>query len=142
MKYRQYLLDAIDAAVRAGEAILEVYRTDFDVETKDDNSPLTLADRKAHEIIKAALKKHDLPSISEEGRSIDYKTRSAWRTMWIVDPLDGTKEFVKRNDEFTVNIALVKGQRPVMGVIYSPVLDWLYFASTQIGAYKIIDVHQ
>lgn len=142
MKYQAYLIDSIHAAVQAGVAILEIYETDFDVEIKDDHSPLTLADKKSHEIIKAALVKHHLPFISEEGRSIDYPTRSTWPTMWIVDPLDGTKEFVKRNGEFTVNIALAEGQKVVMGVIYSPVLDCLYFASEEIGAFKILDIRQ
>lgn len=142
MKYKQHLIDAMNAAVQAGEAILEVYETDFDVEIKDDRSPLTLADKKSHEIIKSALSKHGLPSISEEGRSIDYATRSTWQTMWIVDPLDGTKEFVKRNDEFTVNIALADRQSVVMGVIYSPVLDWLYFASVEMGAFKLLEARQ
>lgn len=140
MKYKQYLIDAMNAAVQAGEAILEVYETDFDVEIKDDRSPLTLADKKSHDIIKSALIKHNLPFISEEGRSVDYATRSTWPTMWIVDPLDGTKEFVKRNGEFTVNIALADNQSVIMGVIYSPVLDWLYFASVEIGAFKLLDV--
>jgi len=138
MKYTRFLVDAIDASVRAGQAILEVYQTDFEVETKADNSPLTLADRRAHDIIKACLKSHGLPSISEEGRHLPYEARRGWPLLWIVDPLDGTKEFVKRNGEFTVNIALVEGQRPVLGVVYAPVLDCLYFGSVEIGAYKLV----
>lgn len=137
MQHHNLLLDAIDASLQAGEAILQVYETDFDVETKDDQSPLTLADKMAHKIIKATLDRHNLPAISEEGRHIDFETRRHWPTMWIIDPLDGTKEFVKRNGEFTVNIALVESQQAVMGVIYAPVLDWLYFASREIGAYKM-----
>ncbi len=139
MKHTYYLIDAILAAMEAGTAIMEVYETDFDVEIKSDQSPLTLADKNAHEIIKNRLARHTLPAISEEGRHIDYQQRCAWPQMWIIDPLDGTKEFVKRNGEFTVNIALVEKQQPVMGVVYAPVLDWLYFASSDLGAFKLID---
>ena len=137
MKYLVHLVDAIDAAVEAGKAVLEVYGTDFGVETKADNSPLTLADMRSHEIIKARLERHGIPSISEEGRHVAWETRRDWFLMWVVDPLDGTKEFVKKNGEFTVNIALVEGLRPVMGIVYAPVLDRLYFGSTEIGAYRL-----
>lgn len=140
MKPTRHLIGAIDAAVKAGEAIMEVYQSDFAVEAKEDRSPLTLADKRAHDIIKADLAELGIPFISEEGKSIPYETRKGWPTLWIVDPLDGTKEFIKRNGEFTVNIALIDGQRPVMGVVYAPVLQWLFFASTQIGAYKLTDV--
>ena len=138
----QYLVDAIDAAVRAGQAVLEVYQTDFQVETKADNSPLTVADQRAHEVIKSGLKRHGLPSISEEGRHRPYETRRGWPLLWIVDPLDGTKEFVKRNGEFTVNIALVEGRQPVLGVVYAPVLDCLYFGSKEFGAFKLVGATQ
>ncbi len=137
MKYNGFLLDAIDAAVEAGNAVLEVYGTDFGVETKADNSPLTVADMRSHEIIKSRLERHGIPSLSEEGRHADFETRRDWSLMWVVDPLDGTKEFVKRNGEFTVNIALVEGRRPVMGVVYAPVLDRLYFGSVEIGSWKL-----
>jgi 3'(2'), 5'-bisphosphate nucleotidase len=131
------LVDAVRAAMAAGKAILEVYNTDFRVETKADQSPLTLADQKAHTIIKGALCHHEIPSISEEGRSIPYEERRHWQRMWVIDPLDGTKEFVKRNGEFTVNIALIEGKRPVMGVVYAPVPKCLYFASEASGACKL-----
>jgi len=137
MKYLVHLVDAIDAAVEAGKAVLEVYGTDFGVETKADNSPLTVADMRSHEIIKERLERHGIPAISEEGRHVAWETRRDWFLMWVVDPLDGTKEFVKRNGEFTVNIALVEGQRPVMGIVYAPVLDRLYFGSVEIGSYKL-----
>ncbi len=129
------ILPAIVAAVDAGAAILEVYNQDFDVEEKKDKSPLTLADIRSHEIITSHLTPHDIPLLSEEGKSIDYHVRKQWDYLWIVDPLDGTKEFVKKNDEFTVNIALVKENTPVMGVIYVPVLRQLYFAARDFGAY-------
>jgi 3'(2'), 5'-bisphosphate nucleotidase len=140
MKHAHYIVDAIDAAVKAGEAIMEVYQSDFAVEAKEDRSPLTLADKRAHDIIKSDLAESGIPFISEEGKSIPYETRKGWSTLWIVDPLDGTKEFINRNGEFTVNIALIEDQRPVMGVVYAPVLQGLYFASTAIGAYKLTDV--
>ena len=136
--YLQYLVDAIKVSLAAGKAILQVYESDFSVETKSDNSPLTLADKRSHEIIKIGLSRHGLPAISEEGRDTPYDQRKQWESLWIVDPLDGTKEFVKRNGEFTVNIALIEGRHPVMGVVYAPVPDVLYFADKDSGAYKLI----
>ncbi len=141
-KHVQYLMDSVGAVLEAGKAILEVYASDFAVQTKSDRSPLTLADQRSHEIIKSVLKCHGIPMISEEGRDIPYEERGRWGTIWIVDPLDGTKEFVKRNGEFTVNIALVEQQVPVLGVVYAPVPDVLYFASHEIGAYKVLQGSQ
>ena len=129
---------AIKASVAAGVAVLEVYHQDFEVEEKEDKSPLTLADKRSHEIIVSHLLPFDMPILSEEGKSIDYEIRKQWDYFWIVDPLDGTKEFVKRNDEFTVNIALVKENKPVMGIIYVPVLRQLYFAAKDFGAFLMI----
>jgi len=137
-KHAQYLRDSVGAAHEAGKAVLEVYATDFEVQSKSDRSPLTLADQKSHGIIKSELNRHGIPMISEEGRDIPYGERSRWDTVWIVDPLDGTKEFVNRNGEFTVNIALIEQQVPVLGVVYAPVPDVLYFASLEIGAYKVL----
>lgn len=137
MNIQNLILPAVIAAVDAGDAILDVYHQDFDVEEKEDKSPLTIADKKSHEIITAHLLSYDFPVLSEEGKSIDYNIRRQWEYFWIVDPLDGTKEFIKKNDEFTVNIALVNKNAPVMGVIYVPVLKQLYFAATDFGAYLI-----
>lgn len=137
---RQYILNAIDAALRAGENILSIYNdpaSDFEVERKADNSPLTIADRKAHETISEVLRNTPYPVLSEEGRHLPYAERRLWETLWIVDPLDGTKEFIKRNGEFTVNIALVHYSIPVMGVIYLPVKKELFFAEETLGAYKL-----
>lgn len=137
---QKYLFVAIDAALRAGEKILSIYddpASDFEIERKADNSPLTIADRKAHETIAAVLSETPFPLLSEEGKQLDYGVRKAWSELWIVDPLDGTKEFIKRNGEFTVNIALVRNEIPVMGVIYLPVKRELYFASESLGAYKL-----
>ena len=118
---QKYVMAAIDAALKAGEKILSIYedpKSDFEIERKADNSPLTIADRKAHEAIVAILNETPFPVLSEEGKHMDYAVRRGWDTLWIVDPLDGTKEFIKRNGEFTVNIALVQNAVPVMGVIY------------------------
>lgn len=126
-----------DIAQAAGRAIMEVYHhADFSqvVNFKDDDSPLTLADQASHRVIAPALQQHypNIPLISEEGKEIDYATRRQWEHFWLVDPLDGTKEFIKRNGQFTVNIALIHHHRPVLGVIYTPATDELYFA-TQAG---------
>ncbi len=127
---------AIDAAFQAGLEILKVYKSDFAVEQKEDKSPLTEADRRGHEKIMSLLANTGIPILSEEGREIPYIERKEWKYLWIVDPLDGTKEFVKRNGEFTVNIALVKEGKPIAGVIYVPVKDTLYFGIIGIGAFK------
>lgn len=135
-----YILKAIDAALAGGKAILEVYRdpdSDFRIERKADNSPLTLADRRAHETIMAYLQDTPYPVLSEEGKHLPFEERSRWHALWIVDPLDGTKEFIKRNGEFTVNIALVKEGTPVFGVIYVPVQETLYWGEVTSGAYKL-----
>lgn len=137
MNYNKLLHQTIIAAVLAGKEILEVYDTKFDVEYKDDKSPLTLADKKASEKIISELKQFDIPVLSEEGVHDSFETRKNWPKLWIVDPLDGTKEFVKRNGEFTVNIALVEDNAPTLGVIFSPVFKDIYFAARGIGSFKI-----
>jgi 3'(2'), 5'-bisphosphate nucleotidase len=124
---------AMEAALAGGQQIMEVYATHFDVTHKEDASPLTEADKRANEVIVQLLERTEIPIISEENREIDYKERQHWERCWIVDPLDGTKEFVKRNGEFTVNIALVEGQVPVLGVIYVPVAQQLYFTAGKKG---------
>ncbi len=133
----RYILTCIKASIEAGDAILDVYNSDFGVTHKKDSSPLTLADERSHEIISKYLVGFDIPILSEEGESVSFATRKTWDTLWIVDPLDGTKEFVKRNDEFTVNIALVEKQMPVLGVILVPVKKVLYFAAHGFGSYKL-----
>jgi len=134
---RRLLPAAVAAALAAGREILAVYASDFAVAAKADDSPLTAADTRAHRVIRDALAPTGLPLLSEEGREIAYAERSGWARLWIVDPLDGTKEFVSRNGEFTVNIALVAGQEPVMGVIYEPVADRLYVGLRAEGAWRI-----
>ena len=126
---QSFLKIAIKAALEAGAEILKIYETNFDVEIKDDNSPLTIADKYANDVINTYLKTTAIPIISEENRQLAYEERKHWERCWIVDPLDGTKEFIKRNGEFTVNIALIENGDPVLGVIYVPVSKELYFTS-------------
>lgn len=133
-----YLKTAIEAAVEGGKEILKIYETDFSVEVKEDNSPLTLADRNANEVINGFLLKTAIPIISEENKQTDYSVRKHWDRCWIVDPLDGTKEFVKRNGEFTVNIALIENGKPLLGVIFTPVSKELYFGEVGEGGYKAV----
>jgi len=125
-------------AERAGEAILEVYGTEFAVDVKEDDSPLTEADRRANAVIVAGLSERhpEIPVISEENQAVPYEVRRHWGRFWLVDPLDGTKEFVKRNGEFTVNIALVEQGRPVFGIVHQPVGGALYWGGEGIGAWK------
>ncbi len=129
----------IEIAVKAGEEILKVYNEDFSVEIKDDKSPLTLADKKSNDVIVEGLKALELniPIISEETKLTDYTTRKHWEYCWLVDPLDGTKEFIKRNGEFTVNIALIHNGEPVLGVIYVPVPETVYWSIKGEGSFKI-----
>ena len=137
MNYETYIIKAIQASIEAGNAILDVYHSDFSVEYKTDSSPLTLADKRSHEVIVKHLSEFDIPILSEEGKNIPYEERKTWHRLWIVDPLDGTKEFVKRNGEFTVNVALVENHKAVLGVIFVPDKKALFFATSQLGAYKL-----
>lgn len=139
MTRKDTLVLIVKAAVNAGEEILKIYATDFEIDYKADESPLTLADKTAHNVIVDQLRQTGIPVLSEEGKHLPYATRKNWEQLWIVDPLDGTKEFIKRNGEFTVNIALVEKNQPKMGVIFCPTLKILYFADYSIGgAFKII----
>ena len=134
------LFTAIRAALQAGAEIMKVYtdpNADFEIEKKADNSPLTIADRKSHAIIAGWLADTPYPILSEEGKKIPTEERQSWNELWVVDPLDGTKEFIKRNGEFTVNIAYVKNGAPEAGVIYIPVKEELFFADIEKGAYKL-----
>ncbi len=128
---------ARDIARDAGAAIMEIYNSDFAVEHKADDSPLTAADMAAHHLISDRLSAiSDWPILSEESQKIPFSERSQWTTYWLVDPLDGTKEFVKRNDQFTVNIALIHDHKPVLGVVYAPALDLMYYAAVGEGAWR------
>lgn len=136
---KELLATAIQAALDAGRDIMEIYddpEADFGIERKADNSPLTRADKAAHARIMTYLEPTGIPVLSEEGAHLPYDKRRTWQRLWIVDPLDGTKEFIKRNGEFTVNIALVEDGAPVMGVIYVPVKQQLYYGIVGEGATK------
>ncbi len=128
----------VEIANNAGNAILKVYQEDFEVIEKADQSPLTQADLASHHLIVDALQSltPDIPVLSEESADIPFSTRAQWSTYWLIDPLDGTKEFVKRNGEFTVNIALIHQGRAVMGVVYVPVSEVLYYGDIEQGAFK------
>jgi 3'(2'), 5'-bisphosphate nucleotidase len=127
---------ALKSAFQAGKAIMDIYRQPFDVEFKSDNSPLTIADKTAHTIITEGLSDTGLPVLSEEGIQLSYDIRKNWEDFWLVDPLDGTKEFIKRNGDFTVNIALISNHQPVFGVVYVPVSDFMYWGSKS-GSYRL-----
>ncbi len=135
------LKQILNIAKDAGDAIMQVYNSDnFEVEIKGDDSPLTKADLASHNVIINALEKlfPQIPCLSEESTGIEFKERKEWQKCFIIDPLDGTKEFIARNDDFTVNIALLDKGKPVLGVIYVPVLDTYYYAAEGLGAYKKI----
>jgi len=136
MNYAEFIEPIVDLARKAGDAILEVYASDFDVQSKHDESPLTQADLAAHRRIIAGLAEltPDLPVISEEGGLPAFEKRGRWPTYWLIDPLDGTREFVNRNGEFTVNIALVDEGRPVLGVVHVPVQRKTYIGCEGQGA--------
>jgi 3'(2'), 5'-bisphosphate nucleotidase len=132
---KQEYKDAINASVRAGEAIMKIYEKDFSVDYKDDASPLTEADSVANTIIVDLLSPSGIPVISEEIKQLPYDQRKDWNICWMVDPLDGTKEFIKKNGEFTVNIALIENGLPVFGAVYLPVMKILYFGGVDVGSY-------
>ena len=136
MNFKKLLKTAINASINGGHAIMEVYVSDFEVEQKDDHTPLTLADKKCNELIESSLLETRLPILSEEGFKIPFSVRKEWEYFWLVDPLDGTKEFVKRNGEFTVNIAMIHNGIPIIGVIYVPAKEELYFAMRGLGSFK------
>lgn len=130
----------MDLAKRAGAEILKVYeKDDFHVDYKQDDSPLTVADQLAHDCIVEGLLRLNpkIPILSEEGKDIPYDERKTWEKFWLVDPLDGTKEFIKKNGEFTVNIALIENNYPVFGVIYVPVTNTLYVGNINHGSFKV-----
>ena len=137
MNLNSLLEQAKIAASMASEEILKVYHSgDFEIEAKDDQSPLTRADQAAHQVIAAVLEKTGIPILSEEGAQIPFSQRKNWETFWMIDPLDGTKEFIKRNGEFTVNIALIHQHQPILGVVQTPVTADLYSAIKASGAQK------
>lgn len=133
---------SLKAAFKAGDKIMSIYNTkNINVQYKKDNSPLTIADKLSNDTINYYLKSSGYPILSEEGININYETRKNWKTFWMIDPIDGTKEFIKKNGEFTVNIALLKNNKPTLGVVYSPYLNQVFFAEEGLGAFKINNIN-
>ncbi|MBN2669214.1 MAG: 3'(2'),5'-bisphosphate nucleotidase CysQ [Bacteroidales bacterium] len=127
---------AYKASVDAGQAIMNIYLSnDFGVEKKSDESPLTKADLAAHQTIIKYLESTNIPILSEEAANISFQDRKQWNRFWLVDPLDGTKEFIKKNDEFTVNIALIENHRPIIGIVYLPVFKSVYIGAQGLGSF-------
>jgi 3'(2'), 5'-bisphosphate nucleotidase len=135
---RNTLEQLVDISRRAGLAILEWYEGDMGITIKADDSPLTKADLASHDVINIELTRlwPDIPVLSEESANIPWETRREWRQYWLVDPLDGTKEFINRNGEFTVNIALIRDHQPVLGIVHVPVTDISYFGARAMGAWR------
>ena len=137
MDTKDLLNIAIHASILAGKEIMKIFeKGDFEVNHKKDSSPVTIADLNAHKTISDLLKETKLPILSEEGTHLSYNERKEWKLYWLVDPLDGTKEFVRKSNDFTVNIALIENNKPILGVIYIPVTHELFFGATEIGAFK------
>lgn len=136
--YRKLLSLAIEAAIKAGQETLKFYLHEFDVLIKDDHSPLTQADLESNRIINDFLVSTNIPVLSEENKLISYKVRKDWKQFWLVDPLDGTKEFINKRSEYTINIALVENGIPVLGVVYVPVMNTLYYSFRDLGSFKVI----
>jgi len=133
--------DIKEIALKAGNAIMEIYNRDFNIAYKDDQSPLTEADIRANEIICCKLESlyPNIPILSEENKEVPYNTRKAWTYYWCIDPIDGTKEFIKKNGEFTINIALIHNSSPVLGIVYAPALDELYSAKKVVVLLKTVN---
>ena len=139
VELKDLLLKALVASIRAGEVILRVYDCEnHQIDLKEDQSPVTLADRRSHSVISDILAETGWPVLSEEAAEIPYHIRKDWSCFWLIDPLDGTKEFIKRNGEFTVNIALVQNRAPVLGIVYTPVKRLLFFGLKQTGSYRMV----
>ena len=137
MKFSDLLDIALKAAMKAGKKTLEYYNTEMTVVVKDDHSPLTQADLESNQIIIKYLGSTEIPILSEENKNDPYEVRKEWKSFWLIDPLDGTKEFINKRAEYTINVALIENGIPVMGVVYAPALDLLYFGSKKHGSYKL-----
>lgn len=140
--YQELLLIAINAVLDAGKVTLQYYQQDFEVLLKEDHSPLTLADLEANRAINEMLGTTGIPVLSEENKLISYQERKNWTQFWLVDPLDGTKEFINKRNEYTINIALIEEGIPVLGVVYAPVLDSIYYGLKELGSYKATGVEK
>ena len=142
MEYKEINIEKLLLiANKAGDAVMEVYSKDFEVEIKADNSPLTEADTKSNMVIISGLKElyPDIPVISEENKLTPYEDRKNWKRFWLIDPIDGTKEFIKKNGEFTINIALIEEGEPVIGIVYAPALNLMYVGAKGLGTFKLKD---
>ena len=142
LDYNTLCNEIISISKEAGKEILKVYdKSDLGVVYKKDNSPLTLADKASNDVIEKSLNKltPDIPILSEESKNIDFSSREKWDMFWLIDPLDGTKEFIKHNGEFTVNIALISKSSPILGVVYAPVLDTTWYGIINKGSYKSLN---
>ncbi|MBN2524289.1 MAG: 3'(2'),5'-bisphosphate nucleotidase CysQ [Bacteroidales bacterium] len=128
---------AVKAALKAGSKTLKYYKNDLDVLLKDDHSPLTLADLESNEVINKYLNQTDLPVLSEENKIMPFVTRSKWKMLWLVDPLDGTKEFINKKSDYTINIALIENSQPVLGVVFVPAKSVLYYGMKDMGSYRV-----
>lgn len=143
MNFSKHLLLAIKASILSGKEIMDIYNSEnFEVEIKKDSSPLTKADKLSHKIIVDTLDSTSLPILSEEGNIHPFELRRSWESFWMIDPIDGTKEFIKRNGEFTVNVALIQKNIPILGVVYVPAINHLYFAESGLGAFKIENISE
>lgn len=132
----QVILQVLQTAVKAGKEIMTIYQEPFSFELKSDHTPITIADKNAHDCIVSGLSDTALPLLSEEGNHAAYEIRKDWKQFWLIDPLDGTKEFIKKNGDFTVNIALIENQLPAFGVVYAPVSEFLYWGS-KTGSFRL-----
>jgi 3'(2'), 5'-bisphosphate nucleotidase len=142
MNLNPHYILAIEASVKAGVAIKNIYKSkDYQIEIKDDNSPVTLADKTSSAIIESLLRQTNIPVIDEEHCCPSFSIRQSWKNLWLVDPMDGTKEFISGNGEFTVNIALIEEKKPIFGVIYAPVTGELYWGGKSTGSYKALDIY-
>lgn len=140
LKLSSMVEEVVRIAVSAGQEILKIYDERYQIDHKDDGSPVTTADVRAHELICAELSAMtpEIPLLSEEAPHVSVSERQQWSHFWLIDPLDGTKEFIQRNGEFTVNIALIEGTRPVLGVVHTPVQSLTHFGSRGAGAYRAV----
>ena len=139
----EFLEEVIKISIDAGYGIMKAYDSSYDIVEKSDGSPVTIADQNAHNLIYDRLQKlaPGIPLVSEESNLVDIENRLSWERFWLVDPLDGTKEFIKKNGEFTVNIAMIEGGRPILGVVHAPARDLTYFATSGKGSWRQIKNH-
>lgn len=141
MEYSNHLRLALKASLCAGKHVMEIYQSDdYELDFKTNYTPLTKADIASHKVLIKNLSSTNLPILSEESKHETYQIRKSWQSFWMIDPIDGTKEFIKRNGEFTVNVALIQDNAPIIGVVYAPATKELFFAEYGLGAFKIENI--